>query len=109
MRLEAGRARPSPAAMVRNQVFGTGARTGTGDFPAEVRQALDTISSAPRRESRFARAGPARISVRNWGRVVVVDVEGVVRTERYLGIYPVHWIFIGRTDAEAETPILWPP
>ena len=19
------------------------------------------------------------------------------------------WIFIGRTDAEAETPILWPP
>ena len=28
---------------------------------------------------------------------------------------PVHpkgnqsWIFIGRTDAEAETPILWPP
>ena len=31
------------------------------------------------------------------------------------GIKPVHskenksWIFIGRTDAEAETPILWPP
>ena len=30
-------------------------------------------------------------------------------------IHPVHpkgdqsWIFIGRTDAEAETPILWPP
>ena len=30
-------------------------------------------------------------------------------------IKPVHpkgdqyWIFIGRTDAEAETPILWPP
>ena len=30
-------------------------------------------------------------------------------------IYPVHlkgnqsWIFIGRTDSEAETPILWPP
>ena len=20
-----------------------------------------------------------------------------------------HWIFIGRTDAEAEVPILWPP
>ena len=20
-----------------------------------------------------------------------------------------HWVFIGRTDAEAETPILWPP
>ena len=30
-------------------------------------------------------------------------------------IYPVHpkgdqfWVFIGRTDAEVETPILWPP
>ena len=30
-------------------------------------------------------------------------------------IQPVHpkanqsWIFIGRTDAEAKTPILWPP
>ena len=29
-------------------------------------------------------------------------------------IQPVHskdrsWLFIGRTDAEAETPILWPP
>ena len=30
-------------------------------------------------------------------------------------IHPVHpkgdqsWVFIGRTDAEAETPILWPP
>ena len=20
-----------------------------------------------------------------------------------------HWVFIGRTEAEAETPILWPP
>ena len=32
-----------------------------------------------------------------------------------LGLQPVHskgdqsWVFIGRTDAEAETPILWPP
>ena len=31
------------------------------------------------------------------------------------GIQPVHpkgdkfWMFVGRTDAEAETPILWPP
>ena len=30
-------------------------------------------------------------------------------------IKPVHptgdqsWVFIGRTDAEAETPVLWPP
>ena len=38
-----------------------------------------------------------------------------VRLLDYKGIQPVHpkgnqsWIFIGRTDAEAETPILWPP
>ena len=34
---------------------------------------------------------------------------------RLLEIQPVHpkgdqsWVFIGRADAEAETPILWPP
>ena len=33
----------------------------------------------------------------------------------FMEIQPVHpkgdqsWVFIGRTDAEAETPILWPP
>ena len=33
----------------------------------------------------------------------------------YKEIQPVHpkvdqsWVFIGRTDAEAETPIVWPP
>ena len=33
----------------------------------------------------------------------------------YEKIQPVHpkgdhsWVFIGRTDVEAETPILWPP
>ena len=33
----------------------------------------------------------------------------------FLGLQPIHpkgdqsWIFTGRTDAEAETPILWPP
>ena len=33
----------------------------------------------------------------------------------YKEIKPVHskgdqsWVFIGRTDVEAETPVLWPP
>ena len=33
----------------------------------------------------------------------------------YKKIQPVHpkgdrsWVFIGRTDVEAETPVLWPP
>ena len=76
MWLEVVRTRPPLAAIVRNQVFSTGARTGTGDFSAEERQALDMIRSAPRRESRVTRAGPAHILVRNWARVVVVDVEG---------------------------------
>ena len=40
------------------------------------------------------------------------------RLESLLGykeIQPVHpkgnqsWVFIGKTDAEAETPVLWPP
>ena len=30
-----------------------------------------------------------------------------VKADRPKGKQP--WIFIGRTDAEAETPILWPP
>ena len=33
----------------------------------------------------------------------------------YKGIQPIHskgdqsWVFIGKTDAKAETPVLWPP
>ena len=51
-----------------------------------------------------------------------IDVFWTVVLEKTLGspldcreIQPVHpkgdqsWVFIGRTDAEAETPILWPP
>ena len=38
-----------------------------------------------------------------------------LRLNNYVMIQPVHpkgdqsWMFIGRTDVEAETPILWPP
>ena len=28
--------------------------------------------------------------------------------ECFLGVHWKGWVFIGRTDAEAETPILWP-
>ena len=44
--------------------------------------------------------------------VVLVTIESPLD---YKEIQPVHpkgdqsWVFIGRTDAEAETPILWPP
>ena len=49
---------------------------------------------------------------KNWWFWTVV-LEKIL--ESPLEIQPVHtirnqsWIFIGRTDAEAETPILWPP
>ena len=39
----------------------------------------------------------------------------VLSPSEYKEIQPVHpngdqcWVFIGRTDVEAETPILWPP
>ena len=52
--------------------------------------------------------------LKNWGfwTVVVKTLESSLYSKE---IQPVHpkgnqsWIFIGRTDAEAETPILWPP
>ena len=41
---------------------------------------------------------------------------GLIRTQTYIcWVLPVHpkgdqsWVFIGRTDAKAETPVLWPP
>ena len=46
-----------------------------------------------------------------WTEVLEKTLEGPLDCR----IQPVHpkgkqsWIFIGRTDAEAETPILWPP
>ena len=45
-----------------------------------------------------------------WRRLLRVPLESPCKE-----IQPVHpkgdqsWVFIGRTDAEAETPILWPP
>ena len=47
-----------------------------------------------------------------WSVVLVKTLESPLDCKE---IQPVHpkgkqsWIFIGRTDAEAETPILWPP
>ena len=56
-------------------------------------------------------------SLKNWCFWTVV-LEKTLESSRVLDfkeIQPVHpegdksWMFIGRTDAEAETPILWPP
>ena len=53
--------------------------------------------------------------LKNWCFWTVVLEKTLESTLDCKEIQPVHlkrnqpWIFIGRTDAEAETPILWPP
>ena len=53
--------------------------------------------------------------LKNWCFWIVVLEKTFERSLDYMEIQPVHpkgnqsWIFIGRTDSEAETPILWPP
>ena len=52
---------------------------------------------------------------KNWCFWTVVLEKTLESPLDYKEIHPVHpkgnqsWIFIGRTDVEAETPILWPP
>ena len=52
---------------------------------------------------------------RNWWFWTVVLEKTLESPLDGMEIQPVHserdlsWVFIGRTDAEAETPILWPP
>ena len=54
-------------------------------------------------------------TLKNWCFWTVVLDKTLESPLDYKEIQPVHpkgnqtWIFIGRTDAEAETPILWPP
>ena len=47
-----------------------------------------------------------------WTVVLEKTLEGPLDCKEIPPIHPkgnLSWIFIGRTDAEAETPILWPP
>ena len=54
-------------------------------------------------------------ALKNWCFWTVVLEKTLESPMDCKGIQPVHpkgdqsWVFIGRTDAEAETPILWPP
>ena len=54
-------------------------------------------------------------ALKNWCILTMVLEKTLESPLDCKGIQPVHpkgnqsWIFIGRTDAEAETPILWPP
>ena len=62
------------------------------------------------------RVGPYRkLSAENWCFWTVVLEKTLESPLDYKEIQPVHpkrdqsWMFIGRTDVEAETPKLWPP
>ena len=47
-----------------------------------------------------------------WTVVLEKTLESLLDCQEIQPVYPKgnqRWIFIGRTDAEAETPILWPP
>ena len=54
-------------------------------------------------------------ATKNWCFLTVVLEKTLESPLDYKEIQPVHsegdqpWVFIGRTDAKAETPILWPP
>ena len=54
-------------------------------------------------------------ALKNWCFWIAVLEKALESPLDYKEIQPVHpkgnqsWVFIGRTDAEAETPILWPP
>ena len=55
---------------------------------------------------------PVRMTIIKKSTVVLKTLESPLDCKE---IQPVHlkgdlsWVLIGRTDAEAETPILWPP
>ena len=43
---------------------------------------------------------------------VAEDFESPLDCEEIQPVHPkgdLSWVFVGRTDVEAETPILWPP
>ena len=54
-------------------------------------------------------------ALKNWCFWTVVLEKTLASPLDYKEIQPVHskgdrsWVFFGRTDAEAETPVLWPP
>ena len=51
-------------------------------------------------------------ALKNWTVVLEKTLESPLDCKEIQPIHPKgdqSWVFIGRTDAEAETPILWPP
>ena len=75
---------------------------------------MSTLKKCKKQTHYFANKGPSSQSYgfSSWTVVLEETLESPLDCKE---IQPVHskgnqsWIFIGRTDAEAETPILWPP
>ena len=63
----------------------------------------------------FPRAGSGTLSFQNVQQEILRDKYALESPLDCKEIQPVHpkgdqsWVFVGRTDVEAETPILWPP
>ena len=56
--------------------------------------------------------GITHLRMTNWTVVLEKTLESALDCKEIKPVNPTgneSWIFIGRTDAEAETPILWPP
>ena len=44
-----------------------------------------------------------------WCWIILLRVSWTARRSNQSILKEISWVFIGRTDVEAETPILWPP
>ena len=86
-------------------------RDGVSTEDVKLGSPMDT--GAGQKHSAPPRAGRGLFLV--WiKRCLVADLNILCSVFRLM-IQPVHsdgdqsWVFFGRTDAEAETPVLWPP
>ena len=122
---------------VRDFILGSSKITADGDCSHEIKRHLLLGRKArqhiKKQRHYFANKGPSSQSysfsnshVRMWGLdykeaenqiifwTVVLEktLESPLDHKKILSVYPEgneSWIFIGRTDAETETSILWPP
>ena len=87
-----------------------------------IKQHIPTVNDTPtadrlteRTESTQCNYSPFSYPLKNWCFQTVMVENTVESPLDCKEIKPVHpkgnqsWIFIGKTDAEAEAPILWPP
>ena len=122
---------------VRDFILGGSKITADGDCSHEIKRRLllGPRQHIKKQRHYFANKGPSSQSygfssshiwmweldykeswaLKNWCFWTVVlekTLEGLLDCKKIQPVHPKEnqsWMFIGRTDAEAETPILWPP